>query len=255
MKAPRNTPRLASLAGLAAFGIASLGAVSMAAAHPAPPQAPGPHDSEDGTSGSIGDGFGSDWADDDRQVDDDLEGDVSGIGTFEHIQIDFQHYDTDRDGVLGPTERNAYWSHMVDMGVFGQSFTPAEKARLARLVFLFDRDGDGRLTEGERHAVARLIRARQVFVSLDQNRDNNVSRREAHLMTLERRGHYPTTDRYTPYSWNFFSWNRSYRPDRFRPTNWIAARFQILDSNDNGRVSWGEVESHLIRAFRRGDRP
>ena len=155
----RNHPRIASLAATTAFGIASLASISLAAAHPTtphPPESMPPTHTPGDRDGSI-----------DYDLDDD--------GTLEHVEKDYRHYDTDRDGILERSERTAYWSHMFDMGTFGSDLTPADKLRLARIAFLFDRDADGRLTGNERRAIARLIRARRLFTSLDRNGDDRVA--------------------------------------------------------------------------------
>ena len=257
MESPRKTPRMASMAGMAAFGILSLGAVSVAGAHPttveaAPVVAPA---SIYGDGAFLDDGFGSYWGDDGVETTP-VNYDLDGDGVLEHVEIDYRHYDRDQNGALGPTERTAYWGHMLDMGmVGGESFAPSEKARLARLIYIFDRDGDGRLDPNERLAVSRLIQARQIFLSLDRNRDNNLTSREARLTLLRRGNRYYAKTAPVSNQYGFFYWNRIVRPAPYRPTNWIAARFRILDSNDNGRVSWGEVESHLIKAYRRGENP
>lgn len=266
MASPLKTP-VAGLAAFAAFGVASLGALSAAAAHPAPP-VPGDDTYED------------------RPDDYDLDND----GILEHVEIDYRHYDTDRDGTLDPAERTAYWKHMFDMGQLGSGFNPADKERLARIAYVFDRDGDGRLTQDERVAISRLVRARRLFNELDRNNDNSITRREAGLSPRGygygggygagyghgagygagygssygagsteygvAPGHY-REDRDVGYglrSGGFFYWARP-RTERFRASNWIAARFETLDTNDNGRVTWNEIESRIVLGFRRGTRP
>jgi len=238
MTPPRNHPRIASLAATTAFGIASLASISLAAAHPTtppPPERMPPTHTPGDRDGSI-----------DYDLDDD--------GTLEHVEKDYRHYDTDRDGILERSERTAYWSHMFDMGTFGSDLTPADKLRLARIAFLFDRDADGRLTGSERRAIARLIRARRLFTSLDRNGDDRVSMREARLIAYGTHDRYYQDSSYKPYAAYLFFWNR-HRPDQFRSTNWIAAQFEALDRNRDARVSWYEVESHILRTFRRDVRP
>jgi Ca2+-binding EF-hand superfamily protein len=241
----RKSPPKTHLAALAAFGLASLGSIATLAAHPAhdtpvpqPRPVPSHYDGHD-------------------RPDYDLDGD----GILEHVEVDYRHYDRNRDGVLGPAERTAYWMHMMDMGKFGSDLSGADRTRLARMANYFDVDGDGRLTERERVAVSRLISARKAFNQIDRNRDNTVTRREARSFPYRR----PYDDgRYyiqggAGSSRGLFGWfghgSDFRRPDPVRSNNWIAQRFEILDRNDNGSVSWNEVESHLILAFRRGTRP
>jgi Ca2+-binding EF-hand superfamily protein len=242
LTSPRNI-------GLAAFAFASLGAISIAAANPGDRQ-PAPLGDDEGYY-------------DDQPAEYDLDQD----GTLEHAEIDYRHYDRDRNGVLDRDERAGYWNHMFDMGKLGTNLSRADKTLLVRLAFLLDRDEDGRLTRDERAAMSRIIRARQTFTRMDRNGDNSVTRREAGLR-FNRYGeggsgygsgygygsnygygpdHYRDAD-YGRSDGSFFYWN----PFRQRrANNWIAARFDTLDRNDNGRVSWHEVESHLIRAFPR----
>lgn len=259
MTHPRMSPRITRWTALAAFGIASFGSLAAASAHPdhgtpIPPPVQAGHYEDDYRRGN------------DYDLDDD--------GVLEHVEIDYRHYDRNRDGVLGSTERTAYWTHMFDMGKFGFGFSPADKARLARIANFFDRDGDGRLTDSERVAISRLISARKMFTALDRNRDNNVSRREAGMI-LQRGGdgfgfggygddHYGDDRNTDDGGFGFFSWygrgNGGYGGgyggyDRPRPVssrNWIVVAFETLDRNDNGKVSWNEVETHLVLSFRRG---
>ncbi len=238
-----KSPRKTHLTALAAFGLASLGSIATVAAHPGhstPTPRPVPPSHYDGY---------------DRPVAYDLDDD----GVLEHVEIDYRHYDRNRDGILGPTERTSYWMHMMDMGKLGAGLSSADKTRLARMANYFDVDGDGRLTSSERVAISRLIQARKAFVQIDRNRDNNVTRREARLPLW--RGGYDDGRYYIQggagYSNGFFGWYGGgfRRPDPIRSTNWVANRFETLDRNNNGRVSWNEVEAHLITSFRRGTRP
>lgn len=255
MTKPRKSPSKTHLTALAAFSIASLGSIAAAGAHPGhtspvPPQ-PRP------TQGHYDDSY--------ERPDYDLDDD----GILEHVEIDYRHYDSDRDGVLGPSERTAYWMHMFDMGkVDAGGISRADKVRLARMASYFDQDRDGRLTDTERVAISRLIRARKAFVNLDRNRDNNVTRREAR-MSLWRNGdhddgrryiqdrepsHYDSDGSDQGYRSGFFGWYDIRRPDPARSNNWISRRFETLDRNNNSRVSWNEVESYVIVSFRRGNR-
>lgn len=238
-----KSPRKTHLAALAAFGLASLGSIATVAAHPGhstPQPRPVPP---------------SHYDDYQRPVDYDLDDD----GILEHVEVDYRHYDGNRDGILGPRERTAYWMHMMDMGKLGAGLSYADKTRLARLANYFDVDGDGRLTDSERVAISRLVRARKAFNQIDRNRDNTVTRREARSFPYRR----PYDDgRYyiqggAGYSNGFFGWYGGgfRRPDPVRSNNWVAVRFETLDRNNNGSVSWNEVESHLIVSFRRGTRP
>ncbi len=243
----RKSPPKTHLAALAAFGLASLGSIATVAAHPghdtpAPRPVPPSHY----------DGYDQDY---DRPASYDLDDD----GILEHVEIDYRHYDRNRDGVLGPAERTSYWMHMMDMGKFGTDLSQTDKTRLARMANYFDVDGDGRLTDSERVAISGLIRARKSFNQIDRNHDNTVTRREARRPLW--RGRYDDGRYYIQgnagYSNGFFGWYGGgfRRPDPVRSNNWVAVRFETLDRNNNGSVSWNEVESHLILSFRRGTRP
>lgn len=250
MTHPRKSPRTTGMVALAAFGLVSLGSIAAVGAHPGhatpkPRPAPGHHDD-------------SSWGRPDYDLDDD--------GILEHVEIDYRHYDRDRDGRLDPNERTSYWMHMFDMGKFGNDLSYADKQRLARIANFFDRDGDGRLTNHERIAISRLIRARKLFVELDRNRDNNVTRREAGVI-IYRGGygndHYRDGGYYgNDGGFGFFGWYGNgggygygyERPSSVPSRNWIVSRFTTLDRNRNGRVSWNEVETSLIVAYRRGTR-
>jgi Ca2+-binding EF-hand superfamily protein len=240
MTAPKS-PRTIKLFALAAFGLVSLGSIAAAGAHPnhgKPVPLPRP------IPPSHYDDYGYQ-----HPVDYDLDGD----GILEHVEMDYRHYDRNRDGVLSSNERTAYWTHMFDMGKFGTGFSRTDKVRLARIARFFDVDGDGRLTQTERVAISRLIRARKVFVSLDRNRDNNVTRWEAGLY----RRYDNNDDRYYIQGgivggFGFWYGNDIRAPEPTRPRNFVSTRFATLDRNNNGRVSWNEVESYLVTSFRRG---
>lgn len=236
---PRTLTTKLSLA--AAFGLTSLGAIAVAGATPATPEAqakavPIPYTADD-----VGYDDEPTWDDVPADPDYDLDSD----GVLENAEIDYRRHDRDRDGVLDRGERAAYWNHAVATGKLGPDLTRADRAHLARIAYLVDRDGDGRLTRPERATLSRLLRARKIFTNLDRNDDDTLTRREAGLV------------RYAPYDrhyrrtggrgdWNGFYWSPFRRHERTRPNNWIAARFDTLDRNDNGRVSWGEIESHFL---------
>jgi Ca2+-binding EF-hand superfamily protein len=243
MTNPRISPRTIKLAALAAFGLVSLGSIAAAGAHPnhGNPVPPAPRPIPPSHYDDNGYGY-------QRPVDYDLDGD----GVLEHVELDYRHYDRNRDGRLDSNERTAYWTHMFDMGKFGTDFSKSDKVRLARIARFFDVDGDGRLTQTERVAISRLIRARKVFVSLDRNHDNNVTRREAGMY-----GRGYDDGRYyiqggIQGGFGFWYGNDIRAPEQYRSRNWVAVRFNTLDRNDNGRVSWNEVEGYLVTSFRRG---
>jgi Ca2+-binding EF-hand superfamily protein len=252
-----TTPRTLGLT-LTAFGLATVGSMSVAAAHPNHPE-PTPVSDNDKYNDKYSDRHNDR---DDYWDDEPSDYDLDRDGVLEHAEIDFRHYDRDRNGMLDRGERTAYWSHMIDMGKFGAGLSRSDRVHLARIAHLFDIDGDGRLTREEKQAVTRLIRSRRVFARMDRNSDNNLSRREAGIIRVNRYGYDGYgSDRYgygqdhyrDGSSWGgFFYWN-PLRP-RVQPKNWIAARFEVLDRNDNGRVSWTEVESHILASLRRGGR-
>lgn len=246
------------LAAMAAFGMTSLGVLATAAAHPDEKPLPAPQSNIYGAAiddayDPYGDNYdgvpGSHYDDlDDYDTDDD--------GVLDHVEIDYRHYDRDRDGVLGPSERTAYWAHIFDMGRVGADLTRAEKLRLARVAHVFDRDADGRLTGSERAGLVRLVRARRDFLTLDRNRDNTITPREIKVGWGGRGDRYNRRyleGRSAPSTWSSFYWS-PYGRRGFGSGNWIARRFDTLDRNTNGKVTWNEVETHVVRAFRLGVR-
>jgi len=255
MSSKLYNPRHAGLAALTAFGLTSLGSISLAAATPT--------ESATTLHGKISADASSYWDDDDREADDyGADDDLDDDGILEHTEIDFRHYDIDRDGALSGGERTAYWKHTFNMGKLGTGLSPSDRDHLARIAYRFDTDGNGRLTRSERHAFARLIRTRRLFSRLDRNDDNQVTRREArgYRRSYYENGYYGDDDRHygddsyrrpnLPFFYDY-DWSRF----RSRSNNWLAARFDTLDRNDNGRISWYEVESHILFSLRRGTRP
>ena len=244
------------LAAMAAFGMTSLGALSFAAADPYDKPLPAPQSNIYGTE--IDDAYG--YADGDDEISSTHYGDAADYdtdddGVLDHVEIDYRHYDRDRDGVLGASERTAYWAHIFDMGRLGTDLTRADKLRLARIAYVFDRDGNGRLTGSERAALSRLVRARRDFLELDRNRDNTLSRREVHRGGFGDRYERRYLDRdASPTAWSSFYWS-PFRRYGLGSGSWLARRFDTLDRNDNGKVTWNEVETHLVRTFRSGVRP
>ena len=87
--------------------------------------------------------------------------DANGNGRLEAIEMSraraasvaerralwLEHFDADRDGVLGPRERRAI------------SLERERASRLERLIPHFDRDGDRRLSQTEKFAMARFLAA------------------------------------------------------------------------------------------------
>lgn len=246
------------MAAMAAFGMTSLGVLSFAVADPDDKPLPAPQSNIYGTADDDSYGAYGPYGDDDGARSshyDDVADDDTDDGVLDHVEIDYRHYDSDRDGTLGRGERTAYWAHIFDMGRLGNDLTRGDKLRLARIAYLFDRDADGRLTGTERAALSRLVRARRDFLELDRNGDNTLTPREIRRTDygdrherryLEGRSASPTT-------WSSFYWS-PFRRHGFGSGSWIARRFETLDRNDNGRVTWNEVETHIVRSFRAGVR-
>ena len=240
------------LAAMAAFGMTSLGALSIAAAHPDDKPIPAPQSNIYGTAV---DDYGYDEGIPSTPYDV-ADYDTDDDGVLDHVEIDYRHYDRDRDGVLGSSERTAYWAHIFDMSRLGTDLTRADKLRLARVAYVFDRDADGRLTGTERAGLNRLVSARRDFLALDRDRDNTLVPREI------RGGWGARGDRYNrrhlerrsaPGTWSSFYWSPFRGPGR-ASGSWIASRFDTLDRNENGKLTWSEVETHIVRTFRSGVR-
>jgi Ca2+-binding EF-hand superfamily protein len=178
--------RIAVTTALAAFGIASLAVTSSA-------RADHEHDRDgDGRVDRSEDDRGTRYDDYDRyqtgpygQYRGDTDDDASiyidldrygNTGDFDrHASVDFRYFDRDRNGILDSYERQAYWRHLADMGVFGRSSMTNEIAALAKQL---DRDGDGRLTSRESILVRRFISARRMFELQDRDNDNRLYRNE-----------------------------------------------------------------------------
>lgn len=143
--------------------------------------------------------------------------DLNGNGRLDHNELDYRHFDRNRDGRLSIDERTEYWGHMVDMGYFGE-LTGREVDLLVQLAYLFDRNEDGRIIGQERMDFDRMIRSMRRFAEIDRNGDNYVSWREA------------------------------------RFSHALTGRFSLLDRNRDGYVSRQEVRDDIIRSIRRGDR-
>ena len=183
-----NRRRGTVTAALAAFGVASLGVIGVASADH-------PRDRDRDRDGLV------DRYEDDKgyQYDDYDEYQVGPYGSYQgdvvegdayvdldrsapaldfdrHANIDFRHYDRNRNGRLEAWEREAYWRHLADMGVFGRRELGSAVAGLARAL---DRDGDGRMTRREVQLVRRFIAARRMFDRQDYNGDNRLHIRES----------------------------------------------------------------------------
>ena len=179
--------RRAAVTALAAFGVATLGVIGVARA-------------DDPRRDRDRDGL-VDRYEDDRgyQYDDYDEYQVGPYGAYQgdvvetdayveldryapaldfdrHAHIDFRHYDRNRNGRLDSWERQAYWKHLAEMGVFGRRQATNAIAGLAKNL---DRDGDGRLTRREHQLVRRFIAARRMFEQQDWNNDDHLGWRES----------------------------------------------------------------------------
>lgn len=213
-------------ATLAAFGVASLGAIGVASADPQPYR---DRDRDrDGLADRYEDDKGYQYDDYDEyqvgpygqyqgdQVDSTIYVDLDRYAPaqdFErHAHVDFRRFDRNRNGHLESWEREAYWRHISEMGVFGPRAVTQPVADLAKRL---DRDGDGRLTRREVMVVRRFIAARRMFDQQDRNRD----------------------DRLFPYE----------------TSGWLRNHFVMLDTNRDRRVTRSEVKQHFIRMD--SDRP
>lgn len=154
---------------------------------------------------------------DDRHYDDldayDLgEYDLGRGDMYGHLESDYRRFDRNRDGRLALGERQAFWIHMARMGMFGP-MTPAQARDMGFIASRLDNNGDGRLTRYEVRRLSRFIKARQLFLAFDRDRDGRLFRRET-------RG-------------------------------WFAREFFNLDLNGDRKVTMPELRRALLPAPRR----
>ena len=118
---------------------------------------------------------------DDRHYDD-LDAYDLGYGFdrddfYSHLGSDYRRFDRNRDGRLQLGERQAFWIHMARMGMFGP-MTPAQAREMGAIAASLDANGNGQLTRYELRRLTRFIKARQLFIAFDRNRDGRLYRRE-----------------------------------------------------------------------------
>ena len=90
---------------------------------------------------------------------------------------DYWRFDRNRDGRLQLGERQAFWIHMARMGMFGP-MSPSQAREMGFIAASLDSNGNGQLTSYEVRRLTRFIKARQLFVAFDRNRDGRLMRRE-----------------------------------------------------------------------------
>jgi hypothetical protein len=118
---------------------------------------------------------------DDRHYDD-LDAYDLGYGFdhgdfMSHFERDYRRFDRNRDGRLQLGERQAFWMHMARMGMFGP-MAPGQTREMAYVASILDTNGNGQLTRYELRRLTRFIKARQLFVAFDRDRDGRLYRRE-----------------------------------------------------------------------------
>lgn len=118
---------------------------------------------------------------DDRHYDD-LDAYDLGYGFdrddfYSHLGDDYLRFDRNRDGRLQLRERQAFWIHMARMGMFGP-MTRGQAEEMGFIASSLDTNGDGRLTRYEVRRLTRFIKARQLFLAFDRDRDGRLFRNE-----------------------------------------------------------------------------
>jgi len=118
---------------------------------------------------------------DDRHYDD-LDAYDLGFGFdrpdfYDHFERDYMRFDRNGDGRLSYGERRDFWIHMATMGMFGR-MSRGQAHEMGVLAASLDSNGNGRLTQYELRRLSRFIKARQLFIAFDRNRDGRLMRRE-----------------------------------------------------------------------------
>ena len=118
---------------------------------------------------------------DDRQYDD-LDAYDLGFGFerpdfYNRFTRDYLRFDRNGDGRLSYFERQAFWIHMANAGMFGP-MSRAQAREMGSIAASFDSNGNGRLTQYELRRLSRFIKARQLFIAFDRNRDGYLRRGE-----------------------------------------------------------------------------
>ncbi|HEU5059430.1 MAG TPA: hypothetical protein VFU21_23010 [Kofleriaceae bacterium] len=94
-----------------------------------------------------------------------------------HLEHDYWRFDRNGDRRLQLGERQAFWIHMARMGMFGP-MSPAQAREMGFIAASLDTNGNGQLTRYELRRLTRFIKARQLFLAFDRNRDGRLMRRE-----------------------------------------------------------------------------
>ena len=153
---------------------------------------------------------------DDRHYDDldayDLDFDFNRDGFHTRFERDYLRFDRNGDGRLGYFERQAFWVTMANRGMFGP-MNRVQAREMGSIAASFDADGSGRLTPYELRRLSRFIKARQLFIAFDRDRDGRLFRRET-------RG-------------------------------WMFNQFPTLDMNDDRRVTMRELRAAFLTSRRR----
>ncbi len=130
---------------------------------------------------------------------------------YDHFGRDYRRFDRDGDGRLSYFERQAFWIHMASMGMFGP-MSRGEAREMGSIAASFDSNGNGRLTQYELRRLSRFIKARQLFIAFDRNRDGRLFRNET-------RG-------------------------------WFFSHFRDVDMNRDRRVTMHELRSYFLTGSR-----
>jgi hypothetical protein len=123
-------------------------------------------------------------------------------------------YDLNHNRRIDAAESRAFWSYVVDAGVYGR-LSSDEVGRFAQLAYLFDTNRDGRMIGIEWRGMDKLIDSLRLFKTLDRNGDRYLTAREAGFSAL-------------------------------------APRFRIMDVNRDRVVSQQEVRDDVLKMYRNG---
>jgi hypothetical protein len=96
---------------------------------------------------------------------------------YNRFERDYMAWDRNGDGRLSYFERQGFWIHMANVGMFGP-MTRAQAREMGSIAASFDSNGNGRLTQYELRRLSRFIKARQLFVAFDRHRDGRLRRGE-----------------------------------------------------------------------------
>jgi hypothetical protein len=130
-----------------------------------------------------------------------------GYSGDDYFTRDYMFADRNRDGVVSLREREAFWIDMSVSGMFGP-MTRVQARNMTWLASSFDRDGNGRLTRDEARRLTRYVKARRAFMAFDRDRDGRLFRNET-------RG-------------------------------WFRNQFNVLDINNDRKVTHAELRRHFV---------